>query len=218
MDNLEILLGLLPLLLRGALTALEIAASALVLATLGGLLLAIVLTFSHSRSVRGLIACFIEWMRNVPALAHLFLIYFGLSYLGINLAPWLAAVLGLSLVGSAVLADILRSALQSLAPGQLEAGLSAGLTRPQVLFSILLPQAWRQALPAYANYVTQLIKDTSIASAIAVPEIMFLARNLVTSTFETSLIYLAVMVLYALMILPVGLSFLRLEHYLGAGR
>ncbi|WP_213880996.1 amino acid ABC transporter permease [Pseudomonas sp. dw_358] len=218
MNRFETLLSLLPLLLKGALTALEIAASALLLATWGGWVLALALTFSGSRSGRGLIACFIEWMRNVPALAHLFLIYFGLSYVGINLSPWLAATIGLSLVGSAVLADTFRSALQALPVGQFEAGLSVGLTRAQVVWHVLLPQAWRQALPAYANYVTQLIKDTSIASAIAVPEIMFLARNLVTSTFQTSLIYLAVLALYAMIIVPVGLGFMRLEHHWRLGR
>ncbi|MGY1917427.1 amino acid ABC transporter permease [Pseudomonas tolaasii] len=218
MANLQTFLGLSPLLLRGALAALEIALCTLVLASIGGLILAVSLTFSRSRLVHGVIACYIEWMRNVPALAHLFLIYFGLSYLGINLPAWLAAIIGLSLVGSAVLSDIFRGGLQSLHIGQYEAGLAVGLTRLQILGHILIPQAWRWSLPAFANYVTQLIKDTSIASAIAVPEIMFLARNLVTSTFQTSLIYLAVMGIYAAMILPIGMGFMRLERHLGAAR
>lgn len=218
MANLEAFLGLLPLLLKGAMSALEIALCTLALASAGGLVLAVLLTFSRSRLVHGAIACFIEWMRNVPALAHLFLIYFGLSYLGINLPAWLAAIVGLSLVGSAVLADTFRAGLQSLHVGQHEAGQAVGLNRMQILRYILLPQALRVALPAYANYVTQLIKDTSIASAIAVPEIMFLARNLVTSTFQTSLIYLAVMCIYAAMILPIGVGFIRLERHLGAAR
>lgn len=218
MANLQIFLGLLPLLFRGALTALEIAVCTLLIACMGGLTLAIAMTFSRSRLLLGIIACFIEWMRNVPALAHLFLIYFGLSYLGINLPAWLAAIVGLSLVGSAVLADIFRAGLQSLHSGQREAGLTIGLSPAQILRCILLPQALRVALPAFANYVTQLLKDTSIASAIAVPEIMFLARNLVTSTFQTSLIYLAVMCIYAAMIVPIGMGFIRLERHLGAAR
>ena len=218
MANFEVFLGLLPLLLKGALTALEIALCTLLLASAGGVVLAVLLTFSRSRVLHGVIGCFIEWMRNVPALAHLFLIYFGLSYLGINLPAWLAAIVGLSLVGSAVLADIFRSGLQSLHVGQHEAGLAVGLSRMQILHCILWPQALRVTLPAFANYVTQLVKDTSIASAIAVPEIMFLARNLVTSTFQTSLIYLAVMCIYAAMILPIGVGFIRLERHFGSAR
>lgn len=214
MGNVDIFLGLLTLLLRGALTTLEIALCSLVLATAGGALLAVALTFGRRRLWQVSIACFIEWMRNIPALAHLFLFYFGLSYVGINLNAWLAATLGLGLIGAAILADIFRSSLQSLHVGQYEAGISVGLTRLQTLRYILLPQAWRVSLPAFANYVTQLIKDTSIASAIAVPEIMFLARNLVTSTFQTSLIYLAVLGIYAALILPVGLVFIQLERHL----
>src|SRR5471030_1913003 len=159
MSNLQTFLELLPVLLNGEMAALEIAVCTLVLASIGGLILAVLLTFSRSAIVHGVIACFIEWMRNVPALAHLFLIYFGLSYVGINLPAWLAAIVGLSLVGSAVLADIFRSGLQSLHIGQQEAGLAVGLTQLQILRCILLPQALRAALPAFANYVTQLIKD-----------------------------------------------------------
>ena len=96
--------------------------------------------------------------------------------------------------------------------------LAVGLSRMQILRCILLPQALRVTLLAFANYVTQLVKDTSIASAIAVPEIMFLARNLVTSTFQTSLIYLAVMCIYAAMILPIGVGFIRLERHFGSAR
>ncbi|MEF3107562.1 amino acid ABC transporter permease [Raoultella sp. WB_B2P2-3] len=214
MGYVETFIGLLPVLLKGALATLEIALCSLLLSCVVGLILATVLTFSRSWVLHSIIGCFIEWMRNVPALAHLFLIYFGLSWLGINLSPGIAATIGLGLVGSAVLADIFRSGLQSLHIGQFEAGVSVGLNRGQILHYILFPQALRVVLPAFANYVTQLIKDTSVASAIAVPEIMFLARNLVTSTFQTSLIYLAVMCLYAIMIFPIGLGFMRLERYL----
>ncbi len=217
MESLNTFLSLLPVLLRGAVSAVLIAGGALVVATLGGAVLAIAHSFGGLR-VRAPINLFVEWMRNVPALAHLFLIYFGLSYLGLNLPPWLAAVIGLGLVGSAILTDVFRSALKALHPGQREAGLTVGLAPRQVLTRILLPQAWRIALPSYANYVSQLLKDTSIASAIAVPEIMFLARNLVTSTFETTLIYLAVLLLYVAMIVPIGYGFAGLERKLGVSR
>lgn len=218
MANLHMFFGLLPLLFKGAMAALAIATCTLLLATLGGLVLAVLASFSRVWFVQVLIRCYIEWMRNVPALAHLFLIYFGLSYVGINLSGWAAAIIGLSMVGMAVLADVFRVGLQSLHLGQQEAGLAVGLTQGQILRYILLPQTLRIATPAYANYATQLLKDTSIASAIAVPEIMFLARNLVTSTFQTSLIYLAVICLYAAMILPIGYGFSRLERHLEVGR
>lgn len=214
MERLQLFIHLLPILLKGALATLEIAVSSLLLSCIAGAVLAVFLTFSRSWILRSFITAFIEWMRNAPALTHLFLIYFGLSWLGFNLSSDVAAIVGLGLIGSAVLADIFRSGLQSLHSGQLEAGISIGLSRWQALHYILFPQALRVILPAFANYTIQLIKDTSVASAIAVPEIMFLARNLVTSTFQTSLIYLAVICIYALIILPISMGFMRLERHL----
>jgi ABC-type amino acid transport system permease subunit len=92
-----------------------------------------------------------------------------------------------------------------------QAALSVGMTPWQTLVHVLLPQMLRVTWPSLGNYTSQLLKDTSIASAIAAPEIMFFARNLVTSTFETTLIYLAAMLLYAAMVLPVSWGFARAE-------
>jgi polar amino acid transport system permease protein len=99
--------------------------------------------------------------------------------------------------------------------GQRESALAVGLTPLQCLRFILLPQALRVTMPPLANYASQLLKDTSIASAIAAPEIMFFARNLVTSTFQTSLIYILVILIYAAMLLPVGWGFHWFEKRLG---
>jgi polar amino acid transport system permease protein len=82
---------------------------------------------------------------------------------------------------------------------------------------VLLPQMLRVTLPSLGNYASQLVKDTSIASAIAAPEVMFYARNLVTSTFETPLIYLTAMLLYAAMVLPISWAFTRLERNAARG-
>jgi polar amino acid transport system permease protein len=202
----------------GALTALQVSAGAFVIALLIGLALALVRTFVANRVAQGAIAAWTEWMRNVPALAHLFVLYFGLASIGIRLSPVLAACLGLGLVGAAVLCDIFTAGLRSLHTGQREAALAVGLKPSQVLRDVLLPQTLRLTLPSLGNYASQLIKDTSIASAIAVPEIMFYARNLVTSTFETTLIYLGAMLLYAALVLPVTWAFAGAERRLGLGR
>jgi polar amino acid transport system permease protein len=202
----------------GALTALQVSAGAFVIALLIGLALALVRTFVANRAAQGAIAAWTEWMRNVPALAHLFVLYFGLASIGIRLSPVLAACLGLGLVGAAVLCDIFTAGLRSLHTGQREAALAVGLKPSQVLRHVLLPQTLRLTLPSLGNYASQLIKDTSIASAIAVPEIMFYARNLVTSTFETTLIYLGAMLLYAALVLPVTWAFAGAERRLGMGR
>lgn len=195
----------------GAITAAQIAAGAAVIALAAGLALAVAQTFTRRRALRYAIAAYVEWMRNVPALAHLFLLYFGLASVGVRLSPLPAAILGLGLVGAAVLCDVFAAGLKAIHAGQREAALSVGLTPAQALRFVLMPQMLRTTLPTLGNYASQLIKDTSIASAIAAPEIMFYARNLVTSTFETTLIYLAAMLLYAALVLPLAWAFSRLE-------
>lgn len=211
-------LAILKTLSVGALTALQVSVGAFLIAVLCGLALALLRTFVHHRLLQAVIAAYIEWMRNVPALAHLFVLYFGLAYAGIRLSPVTAACLGLGGVGAAVLCDIFTAGFRSLPTGQREAALAIGLAPSQVLRFVLLPQMLRLTLPSLGNYGSQLVKDTSIASAIAVPEIMFYARNLVTSTFETALIYLAAMALYAAIVLPITWGFANVERRLGVGR
>jgi len=214
----ETFVSILGTLAAGAVTALQVAAGAFVIASLLGLGLAVLRVFSRNRLVQLGLAAYIEWMRNVPALAHLFLLYFGLATVGVRLSPLLAAVVGLGLVGAAVLCDVFAAGLKSLHVGQREAALAVGLTPGQTLRYVLVPQMFRATFPSLANYTTALIKDTSIASAIAAPEIMFYARNLVTSTFETTLIYLAAMLLYAAMVLPVAWGFKRVERTMEKAR
>jgi len=205
-------------LLAGAVTAAQVALGAAVIAFGLGLALALVNVFTRMRLLRVAIGAYIEWMRNVPALAHLFVLYFGLASVGIRFSPKAAAIVGLGLVGAAVLCDVFSAGLRALHAGQREAALAVGLTPAQALRFVVLPQVLRLTLPSIGNYATQLIKDTSIASAIAAPEIMFYARSLVTSTFQTPLIYASAIALYASIVFPVGWMFSRLERRLGVGR
>ncbi|KQW30001.1 amino acid ABC transporter permease [Acidovorax sp. Root402] len=202
---------------RGALTAAQVALGAGVLASSLGLLMALLVVFVRNRALQTVIAVYIEWMRNVPALAHLFVLYFGLASVGVRMSPLTAAVIGLGLVGAAILCEVFAAGLRCLHAGQREAALAVGLTPAQALRSVLLPQMLRVTLPSLGNYASQLVKDTSIASAIAAPEVMFYARNLVTSTFETPVIYLTAMLLYAAMVLPISCAFARLERNTSGG-
>jgi polar amino acid transport system permease protein len=136
----------------------------------------------------------------------------------LRLSPRAAAILGLGLVGAAILCDVFSAGMRALHVGQREAALSVGLSPWQALRCIVLPQMLRLSMPALGNYASQLIKDTSIASAIAAPEIMFYARNLVTSTFQTPLIYATAILLYASIVFPVSWAFNIAERRLGAGR
>ncbi len=218
MADLELFARIVFGLLGGAKVAVQIAAGAFIIALAGGMLLAVTVTFVRVRLVRLGVAAYIEWMRNIPALAHLFVIYFGLATFDIRFSPMAAAILGLGLVGAAVLCDVFAAGLQCIHAGQREAALAVGLSPRQTLQHILFPQMFRLTWPTLTNYSSQLVKDTSIASAIAAPEVMFFARNLVTSTFETTLIYLAAMLVYAGMVLPVSWGFARMERLMEGQR
>ncbi len=217
MPGIETLILIVLTLARGAVTAAQVALGAGLLASSLGLLLALLVVFAHNRVLQAVIAVYIEWMRNVPALAHLFVLYFGLASVGVRLSPLTAAVIGLGLVGAAILCEVFAAGLRCLHAGQREAALAVGLTPAQALRNVLLPQMLRVTLPSLGNYASQLVKDTSIASAIAAPEVMFYARNLVTSTFETPIIYLTAMLLYAAMVLPISWAFARLERSTAGG-
>lgn len=195
---------LLPL-LASALTTVGISAGAFVVAILLGFTLASVRYLWPTRLVTIPLQAFVEIYRNVPSLTHLFVLYFGLAYLGVRLSSVAAAILGLGLIGAAGLSEVYRAGFQSVPIGQREAALSQGLTPWQVFREIVAPQVWRLALPPIGNYAVQLIKDTSLVAAIAAPEIMFTARNLVVNTFETTLVYSLATLIYLALCLPLVL-------------
>ena len=151
-------------------------ALAFVLAAILGLLIALL---RLAGGVVGRMAfLYIELVRGMPALTLLFLIYFGLAPVGIVLKTFVAAVVAMGLNGAAYLAEVYRSGIQAVDPGQREAAQMLGMRRPQVLREVILPQAVPIVLPPMGNYLVSLLKDTSIASLISAPELMLRSRDL----------------------------------------
>lgn len=194
---------LLPPLLLGAVTTIEITLVSLLVAIMLGLSLALVQRMNIFW-LNWLIAAYVELFRNTPVLAQLFIIYFGLPYVGYNIPSFLAAVIGLGLNGGAVLAEIFRSGILAIHAGQREAALSVGMTPWMSMRYIILPQTWRITLSPIGNYAIALIKDTAVVSAVAAPEIMFYARTLVSSSFETTIIYILVAMIYFALAFPIA--------------
>lgn len=202
-------------LLAGAGITIAVTLAALLLSVSLGFLLALARQFGRNRMLHVLIDAYCEVMRNIPALTHLFILYFGLASIGFRLSSIAAAILGLGLIGAAVTCDLFRAGFVALPKGQAEAALAVGFTPYRTIIDILTPQAMRIALPSLGNYAVQLLKDTSIVSAIAAPEIMFYARSLVTSSFQTTLIYATVAVLYLALALPLMQAIRLLETRYG---
>lgn len=200
-----------PPLLLGAVTTVTITLVSLIIAIILGLALALIQR-ARITWLNWIIATYIELFRNTPVLAQLFIIYFGLPYLGYKIPSFLAAVIGLGLNGGAVLAEVFRSGIAAIHIGQREASLSVGMTPWMAMRYIILPQTWRMTLPPTGNYAIALFKDTAVVSAIAAPEIMFYARTLVASTFETAFIYLLVALIYFVLAFPMARLVDRLER------
>ena len=199
------------ILLKGAVMTVQITAGSLVVAIVLGLIMAVIKT-SRVRIARLVVNVYIEIFRDVPALTLLFILYFGLAYVGVKIEPAPAAIIGLGAIGGAILTEVFRSGFEALHYGQREAALAVGMTPMMAMRYIIFPQAIRIVLPPVGNYAIGLLKDTAIVSAIAAPEIMFWARNLVTSTFETTLVYVLAAALYFCMSFPLAQVVNRLEE------
>lgn len=198
-------------LLLGAVTTVWITLASLAVAVVLGLGLALIRLLGF-RAVNALIATYVEIFRNTPVLAQLFIIYFSLPSFGVNIDPIPAAIIGLGLNGGAVLSEVFRSGLNAIHYGQREAALAVGMTPWMGLRDIILPQTWRITLPPLGNYAIALLKDTAVVSAIAAPEIMFWARNLVTSTFQTTFVYILAALLYFCLSFPLARLVERFER------
>ena len=163
------------------------------------LVIAVVAALVQFANIQGLkqIARFYIWIfRGTPLLVQLFVVFFGLSRIGIVLDPFPAAVIVFSLNEGAYCAETIRAALESVPKGQLEAGLCAGLSYLQTIFRIVLPQAMRTAFPPLSNSLISMVKDTSLAANITVTEMFMVTQRIVARTYEPLLLYLEVGLIY----------------------
>ena len=196
-----------PVLLEGALVAGKIAVGAMLVALAGGLLVALAM----DTPLRPVARAYVELLRGTPALTQLFIIYFGLADIGLGMPPLAAAIVGLGVNGSAYLAEIFRAGIAAVHRGQSEAALSLGIPPRHVMRHVILPQAVGLMLPPLCNYAVQLLKDTTLASSVAAPEIMFRARNLVMETYLSMQVYVLVAGIYLSLSIPLSHLAARLQ-------
>ena len=140
---------------------------------------------------------FYVWIiRGTPLLVQLFLIFYGLPSVGILLDAFTAAVIGFTLNIGAYTSEIIRAAISSVAKGQWEASFSIGMSWGQTMRRTILPQAARVAVPPLSNTFISLIKDTSLAAAITVPELFQAAQRIVATTYEPLILYVQAALIY----------------------
>ena len=173
----------LPLLLRGAVTTVELSILAMALAVVAGLVIVLLRLYGMA-PLQWLAKVYVEVVRGTPLLIQLFLIYYGLPEMGIRLNAFLAGILGLGLNYAASEAENYRAGIQSIPQGQTEAALALGMSRWQTLKHVVLPQALRVVIPPVTNDFIAMFKDSSIVSVITMVELTKVYGMLATSTYD----------------------------------
>ena len=150
------------------------------------------------------VVLYIDSMRAVPVLVVLVWTFFALPILtGLTMPPFVAALIGLTVHLAAYAAEIVRAGIESVRPGQTRAAAALGMSRAQTVRRIVLPQAIVRTLPAFGSLLSITIKDTAIASVIAVPELMRQSETVAGQSFQPIEVYTFAMLLYFLMLFPV---------------
>jgi polar amino acid transport system substrate-binding protein len=192
---------------EAALKTLEISILSMIVAILVGLIIALIRVYAP-KAFSKCAVFYIETIRGTPLLIQLFFIYYALpSVLGIHLAPFIAAIIGLGLNYSAYEAENYRAGLFSVPRGQMEAAISLGMNRTQALRHIILPQAIRLVIPPMTNDFISLLKDSSLVSVITMVELTKLYNQLSTQYFD----FFGWGIIVAIIYLLIGLPFVKLS-------
>ena len=201
-------------LLRGCVVTLQLTIVSLILATALGLLLSFG-SLSRLRLIRWLAIGFVEFFRAAPALVVLIWIYYALPVIiGVNFSSFISAVLALTLVQASYEAEIFRAGIEAIELGQVEAARSVGMSRGQTMRRIVLPQAFRIMIPPFVSATASLLKYSSLASVVAVYELLNQGNNIIQLSFRPLEVYTSVAVLYLAMILPITQASRMLERKL----
>lgn len=148
---------------------------------------------------------YIEFSRNTPLLIQLFFLFYGLPKIGVMISAQACAVIGLSFLGGSYMAESFRSGFEAVGKTQLEAGLSIGLTRMQLTRYIILPQAFSVSIPSLTANAIFLLKETSIFSAIALADLMFVAKDLIGMYYKTFEALSMLVASYLIILLPLSI-------------
>jgi polar amino acid transport system permease protein len=208
--NWESLVRVWPLLVQGLVLTIELAAVTLPLGLLAGLLVGLGCALG-GRAARAALLVWIDLFRAFPVLVLLILIFFGLPFLGVTLPAFAAGVLALVLNNSGYYGEIFRAGLASVPPGQMEAATALGLTRLRAMLLVVLPQALRAIVAPLASNSLELVKTTSIAALVALPELLRSARVAQEQTYNPTPL-MAAAAIYFVLLWPFARLVARLER------
>jgi polar amino acid transport system permease protein len=208
--NREIATEAMPIVLQGLLNTVLLSLLVVPLGLLGGMILAL-LAHSRSRLVRWPLMAWVDFFRAFPPLVLLILLFAGLPFAGLELGGFACVAIAFFLNTGAYYGEILRAGIESIPRGQVEAARSTGLSGLQAMIYIVLPQAVRNVLPDLLSNTLEVVKLTALGSVVAVPELLFQARQAQSVTYNATPIVMAA-VIYFLILWPVVRLLSRLEN------
>jgi polar amino acid transport system permease protein len=188
-----------PFLFKGALYTVQVSILAIAVGLVLGWLFGVA-AVSGVTILRVITFGYVQFIRGTPLLVQIFLIYFGLPALGINVPAYWSGVIALGLNSGGFQAEIVRAGIESIDRGQSEAARSIGMSRFQTLIFILVPQAVRRVIPPLTNELITLVKSSSLLSAIAALELTHAGQLIIARTFAPFEIYAAVALIYLLIV------------------
>ena len=210
MEQLYLIWQGMPSLLSGTLVTIELTIYFLALGFLLGILLALGRVYGPLYLKLLVIIPFERLFRAIPALVLLFLFYFGSSFFHINISAFMAAVLAMGLRSAAYQSEIFRGAIQSIGEEQMKAARSLGMNTLQSIRYVILPQALRLSIPSWSNEYAVVLKDSSLAYAVGVTELLRQGRYIVARTFGNALLVYTVCALIYFILVFSGNQLLRI--------
>lgn len=213
MDYFDYLTIAIPKLGEGLLITFQVAFVSLGIGILIGLPAAFARVYGP-KWLQWIVTAFIEILRGTPVLVQLFLVYYGLPQFGVTFSAFISAYIALGLNSGAYQTEYFRGAIQAIGSGQMMAARSIGMTRMQAIRHVIVPQALRLAIPAWSNEAVSMIKISSILYLIAVPEMMTVAKELLTRYYNPFQTYITVGIVYLIIIGVITILLNRLEKRL----
>lgn len=211
--DIEFIKEYLPLYVEAAKLTLTVSVVGIILSVIFGFFCSLI-RYYKVPVLHRIVGIYIELSRNTPLLIQLFFLYFGLPKIGIVISSEACAIIGLVFLGGSYMAEAFRSGLEAISEIQTESGLSIGLTKFQVFWYIILPQAVTISMPAFSANVIFLIKETSVFSAVALADLMYVAKDLIGLYYQTDEALLMLVVAYLIILLPISIIFTLIERKL----
>ena len=202
---------------HGTLVTVEVTTGAIALGCLIGLVIGLGRLDPRRRLVYGLCTAYVSFVRGTPLLVQLFIWFFGLPYVGIELPAFFCGIVGMGMYSGAYVSEIVRGAIQSVDRGQMEAARSLGMPYRMAMRHIVVPQAAIRMIPPLGNEFIALIKNSSLVSLLTIADVMHEGQKIISVSYRSLEVYLAIALVYFVLTNLTGLALRIVERRLGAG-